>query len=298
MEKLHGILPAVVTPFGRDLSFAPARFEELLGTLFAAGVHGVYVCGHTGEGRLQPVAQRKHVAETAVRCAPPGRAVVVHVGAAQLEDARELARHASAIGATAVSSLPPPGASPDQIREYYRGLSDSCELPLLLYYFPELCPALADFALLSDLLPLSHVVGLKFTDFDLFRLWKLRRAGHLVFNGRDEVLAAGLLMGASGGIGGFYNLVPELFLRVWNSAQEGRWEEARAVQRQINELVDIVLGFPLIGAIKQILAWSGIDCGGCLPPNRDLDTEQQSRLRELLAQSEVGRLSFAGMRLA
>jgi N-acetylneuraminate lyase len=297
VNLLNGILPAVVTPFDKQGRFAPAAFEQLLDVVFAAGVHGIYVCGQTGEGLLQPIEQRKKVAEVAVRCAPVGKTIVVHVGAAELEDAKELARHSESIGATAISSLPPVAASPDQVRTYYRGLAESCELPLLLYYFPEVCPAITDPALLTDLLKLPHVVGLKFTDFDLFRLWKMRRAGQVVFNGRDEVLSAGLLMGASGGIGTFYNLAPELFLKIWNLAQEGRWEEARPVQGQVNELIEIVLRFPMFPAIKQILSWSGIDCGGCLPPNRNLSADEQSRLRKLLAQSEVGRVHFAGTNL-
>lgn len=51
-----------------------------------------------------------------------------------------------------------------------------------------------------------------------------------MFNGRDEVLIAGLLMGASGGIGSFYNLVPELFLQIYEAGCIGHWEEARGAQ--------------------------------------------------------------------
>ena len=48
-----GILPAVVTPFDSEGRFQERAFERLLGRLYAAGVHGVYVCGTTGEGVLQ-----------------------------------------------------------------------------------------------------------------------------------------------------------------------------------------------------------------------------------------------------
>lgn len=89
-----------------------------------------------------------------------------------------------------------------------------------------------------------------------------------------------------------------LFLKIWELAQEGRWEEARVVQGHVNELIEIVLRFPVFAAIKQILAWSGLNCGGCLPPNHNLSREEQSLLRQQLVQSEVGRMSFAGMRLA
>ena len=45
------------------------------------------------------------------------------------------------------------------------------------------------------------------------RLHQVHQTGMVVFNGWDEVFAAGMFMGADGGIGTFYNLVPELFLK-------------------------------------------------------------------------------------
>jgi N-acetylneuraminate lyase len=207
----EGILPAVVTPFDAEMRFAPAALEALLERLFATGIHGVYVCGQTGEGGRQPVAQRKLVAETAVRSTPRGRAVVVHVGGGSLADAIELARHAARAQAHAVSSLPPAGQDdPRAILEYYRALAAASDLPLLVYYFPDISPAIRSRELVFDLVALPNVIGLKFTDFNLYLLAQLRRQGVIVFNGRDEVLLAGLLMCASGGIGSFYNLVPEL----------------------------------------------------------------------------------------
>src|SRR5438445_12984281 len=107
--SLNGILPAVVTPLDADEQFAPAPFEALLESLYAAGVDGVYVCGGTGEGLLQTVDQRKLVAEAAVRNSPKAKLVVVHVGSHRTADAVDLADHASRIGAAAVSALPPAG---------------------------------------------------------------------------------------------------------------------------------------------------------------------------------------------
>ena len=68
----------------------------------------------------------------------------------------------------------------------------------------------------------------------------MTRPGQSVFNGRDEVLAAGLLMGASGGIGTFYNLLPDLFVRIYTAATAERWEDARAAQLRVNTLIRAV----------------------------------------------------------
>ena len=138
----HGILPAVVTPLNDEGAFCQGTFEALLEALYATGIHGLYVCGQTGEGMMQPVAQRKRVVEAAARCSPPGKQVIVHVGASATAEAIDLARHAAGIGATAVSSLPPVGSySFAEIRTYYEAVAAASDLPLLVYYFPDICPS-------------------------------------------------------------------------------------------------------------------------------------------------------------
>ena len=133
---LQGVLPAVVTPLTRNEDFAADSFELLLEKLYAAGTHGIYVCGQTGEGLSQPLEMRKRVAELAVKSSARDKTVVVHIGAGRTADAVELARHAARIGAHAVSSLPPEARfSFDEVREYYAAIAAASNLPLLVYYF-------------------------------------------------------------------------------------------------------------------------------------------------------------------
>lgn len=291
-SSLRGILPATITPLDETGRFVPAVFEELLNRLYDAGVHGVYVCGTTGEGMLQSVEQRRAIVETAVSCTPRGRHVIVHVGAASLDEAVALAVHAARAGAHGISSLPPTSAQfafADVFR-YYEALARASELPLLVYYFPEVSQSIATADQLEVLCALPNVVGVKFTDFDLYRMASVVRPERSVFNGRDEVLAAGLLMGACGGIGTFYNVLPDLFGRIYTAAAAGEWEEARAVQQRVNALIRIALQYPIFPAVKQILTWSGLDVGVCLPPRARLDADQQTRLRDDLATAGFGDL--------
>lgn len=285
-----GVFPAVITPFTSGRQLAADAFERLLDRLYSAGCDGIYVCGQTGEGLLQSPELRRQVAEAAVRFSPAGKRVIIHVGASSTEDTVELARHAERAGAAAVSSLPPMGGySFTDVRAHYQELAAATGLPVFVYYFPEVAPSIATLAHIFDLCSIPNIAGLKFTDFDLYKLSEIKRAGKTVFNGRDEVFAAGLLMGADGGIGSIYNLVPELFVELYSMARQGRWAEARSVQVRINELISILLRFPLIPAIKTLVTASGIDCGDCLPPRRMLTPEQRRDMQTALERS-----SFSG----
>ena len=152
-----------------------------------------------------------------------------------------------------------------------------------MYYFPEFSRSVSTLEQMLELCSIPGVVGLKYRVFDLYRLSLVRRAGPVIFNGRDEVFVAGLLMGADGGIGSFYNLVPRLFVEVYELARSGKWAEARAVQDRINSLIQTVLRFPMLAAVKYLLTVSGIDCGVPVLPRRVLSAEEVVRLREELA---------------
>lgn len=294
MTRFQGILPAVITPFDAAGRFRADSFERLLGRCYAAGVDGVYVCGQTGEGLQQSSEQRKRVAEVAAQCSPQDKTIIVHTGAMSTAEAVDLTKHAARIGAHAVSALPPIGNySFAEIKAYYTAIASASDLPLLIYYFPAYAPSVNSLDLILELCAIPNVCGLKFTSNDLFLLSEVKKSGATVFYGTDEMLLAGLVMGADGGIGSFYNVAPELFVRLWTLTRKGEWEQARTMQQQINELLAIGLRFPVHPAVKAMIARRGIDCGKCLPPRRHLTAEEETWLDEMIAGSDFVATLFA-----
>jgi N-acetylneuraminate lyase len=286
--KFGGVLPAVVTPFDDGGNFDERAFERLVEFLYAAGIDGLYVCGQTGEGMQQPPAQRRRVAEAAVRLSPPGKQVIIHVGAQNTAIACDLARHAESAGAAAVSSLAPSGPySFDEVVAYYETLARTTSLPLFVYHFPAGSPVIRTIEHIERICQIPRVIGLKFTDMDLYMLGELKRTGAVIFNGADEVFAAGLLMGADGGIGSFYNIVPRLFVEAFQAARRGDWERARCHQSMINRIIRIGLRYPGHSAIKQMLAMMGLDCGQCLAPRRPLAPQEERQMRADLIALEL-----------
>jgi N-acetylneuraminate lyase len=286
MNNLHGVLPALITPLHNDGSLNETALAALLERLYAAGCHGVYVAGNTGEGLLLSLEMREHLASIVRRLSPADRSVVVHIGTLTTGDSLRLARHAASIGATAISSLPPAGPySFADLKTFYATLAANCPLPLLVYFFPEVAPAIRTYAHLAELCEIPNVAGLKFTDFDFYTLSRLKVLGKTVFNGRDEAFACGMLMGADGGIGSFYNIAPRLFVDLYDAARAGDWVKARTLQERINLLISIVLAYPIFPALKRILEWQGISAGPCVAPRQALLPAQEDQLRAELRSS-------------
>jgi len=171
--------------------------------------------------------------------------------------------------------------------DFYRALAASADLPFFAYYFPAAGSESLSYDQLAEICALPGVTGLKFTDYNLYVLSLLARDGNIIFNGRDEVLAAGLLLGAHGGIGSVYNLVPGWFVELYAHARASRWAEARAIQDRINDLIRILLRFPFLPALKRILGWDDIECGPVVRLRSGLTPDQEAELRSALEPLEI-----------
>ena len=286
--QIKGILSAIVTPFDAQDNFNASAFERLLSFVYSQGVHGIYVCGQTGEGLQQPISQRKKVAEAAVKFSPSEKIVMVHVGAMNTTDAVDLARHAASIGAHAISALPPIGNySFAEIKAYYSTIAAAAEIPFFIYYFPAFAAAINKVEQILELCQIPNVHGLKFTDNDLFKMSEIKKSGATIFYGTDEMISAGLVMGADGGIGSFYNVMPGLFVKLYEHTQRNEWQPAQIIQKQINEIIAIGLRYPVNAAVKAMLKRMGFDCGKCLAPRRWLTEAEEQKLNDLLNESTV-----------
>ncbi len=280
MSMIRGVLPALATPIDASGVVQTAPLEALIARLYSAGVHGLYVGGQTGEGWQLDTVQRRRLAEIAVRNSPKEAEVMIHVGAMRLEEAAELARHAGKIGAAAVSSLPPPGAGNGaELLDWYGRLAEASPLPLYVYYFPSLSPAVRSCADLLALCELPNVAGLKYTGDNLDWMSELVRAGANVLFGRDEVLASALLLGAHGGIGTFYNLVPEWLVEIYSESQAGRWSAAARTGERLRRLIRVCLRYDILSSCKTMLRWQGFNCGTVLSPRLNMTAAEEDALR-------------------
>jgi N-acetylneuraminate lyase len=233
---------------------------------------------------------RKAATECAVRCTPPGASVIVHVGTPTTDDAVQLTRHAEAAGAHYVSALPPVGNySFNEVKDYYTAIASASKLPLLVYYFPSLSKAIQTTEQVLELCAIPNVAGLKYTDSDFFRLWAIRKSGAVAFVGSDEMLVSGLIANGSGGIGSTYNLIPGSYVELFRQVKAGNWEEARKMQDKINDFIRALLIYPIHPVIKHVLLWTGINCGSCILPRRELSLDEQEILRARVLDTELGR---------
>ena len=287
MKRLEGICPAIVTPFDHAGGFDPAAMRRIVQHQLTAGVHGFYVCGGTGEGLLLSADERRAVLETVLDEVDDRAVVIAHVGAFHTADTLALARHASDAGADAIAAMPPAyfyKLDSLALERYYWAVAQVSRVPILIYNIPARTGVSVTPEVLDRMLKIDNIVGMKDSSGNIYQIGLFFSGGKrpVIFNGEDTVLLAGLLAGACGGIGATYNMMPDLFVKLWQSFQQKDLETAAKTQLRINELIDALLVVNLFAGLKQTMAWMELECGEPRTPIRPLTEEETIRLRTSL----------------
>jgi len=284
VTSFHGVWPALLTPLTADDEIDIPALRQLLDYVLGAGVHGIYVCGSTGEGILLSLAERMCLAEATVSHVAGHVPVMVHVGAPSTRDAVALAHHAQQIGASAVSSVPPfyYSVKPPGLMAHYRLIAQAAQLPVYFYNLPGATGVSITAKVMRELLALGYVQGLKYTSYNLLELRGIIEVcgDRLnIFSGPDEILLPCLVMGVQGGIGTTYNCLPHLFVDLYDAWCNGDIARAQELQFVIDRVVLTLSGYSVIPAVKVAMRFLGLSCGGPRLPLHPLADEEKTRLQ-------------------
>jgi len=289
MKKLiRGIVPALITPFDDDGELATDRVPALVGHLLEAGARGFFVCGTTGEGKAMTVPERKDMVEAAVRDVAGAVPVIAHVGATTTENAVELAKHAESIGADATASVAPIEAPKNlpAAAEHYSAIGAATELPFYVYWVA----ASADQAVTAEqfleaMASVPNFAGVKFTDTNFYLFQQLVACSEGKINavtGPDEMCLAGMVMGSDGAIGSTYNIMPRLFISMYDAFHSGDIRAAMPKQVQANRVISFLIRMGVLAGLKAILGWRGIPVGTPRPPMPSASPEALGELKRFL----------------
>jgi len=274
ITKYQGVFPAFYACYDEAGSISPERTRALAKYLLSKGVKGLYVGGSSGECIYQSVEERKLVLENVMAQVKGKLTIIAHVACNNTKDSRELAAHAESLGVDAIAAIPPIyfHLPPYGIAEYWNDISAAApNTDFIIYNIPQLAGVALTPALLEEMRKNPRVIGVKNSSMPTqdIQMWKDQGgADFVVMNGPDEQFVSGLAMGATGGIGGTYAVMPELFLKVWDLFYAGKVREAAQVQNEICRIIYKLCEAHgnLYAVMKAILKKHGVDCGGVRKP--------------------------------
>ena len=278
IQKYQGIIPAFYACYDANGEINPQAVQELTKFFIRKGVKGVYVGGSSGECIYQGVQERKLLLENVMEAAEGKLTVIAHVACNNTRDSQELARHAESLGVDAIASIPPIyfRLPEHAIAKYWNDISAAApHTDFVIYNIPQLAGVALTMPLLREMLKNPNVIGVKNSSMPVQDIQMFKDEGtkggrpFVVFNGPDEQLISGLMMGADGGIGGTYGVMPELYVKLFDLFCAGKRDEARALQYDLDNIIYALCACKcnLYASIKEALRRrEGIDLGGVRPP--------------------------------
>ena len=270
-KKYSGIIPALYACYDDEGNVSPERVRGLTRHLINKGVTGLYVGGSSGECIYQRVAERKLVLENVMAESKGEITIIAHVACNNTEDSMELAAHAETLGVDAIASIPPIYFHlPDHaVAQYWNSISAAApNTDFIIYNIPQLAGVALSVSLLQEMLKNPRVIGVKNSSSPVQDIQMFRDAGTMVFNGPDEQLLSGLAMGAIGGIGGTYAVMPELYIEIKKEFDAGNMTRALEIQNEACRIIYAMCGAKgnLYAVMKTILAKKGVVCGDVRRP--------------------------------
>ena len=270
MMKFEGIMPALITPLNPDETVNTTVLKELIAHLLEKGADGFYVGGATGEGIALRAEERMVLAEHAVAAAAGQKPCIIHVAAADFNDAIMLAKHAESVGAKGISAIPPLffQYDEDDVYNYYKRLAEAVHIPLMIYYNPAAGFDInAKFA--ARMFEVDNVTAIKWTSSNYYQMMRLKDLTHgemNIINGPDEMLLMGLNAGADGGIGSTYNFQLETIKSIYTHFKNGDIGQAHQEQMRADRVISVLLKYKTIPVTKVILEAMGFAVGNAAFP--------------------------------
>ena len=299
-NNINGVIPAMITSFNKDESINKEGIRKTVNYLISAKVDGLYITGSTGETFLMSQEEKKQAIEIIVEEVNGRVPVIAHIGSIGTKITTELGQYAEKIGVDALSALPPfyYGFSNDEIFNYYQDISNSTNLPITVYNISH--AHLMDLDMLKRLASIKNVKGVKYTAPTHFNFSKIKKEignGFKIYSGMDEMSLSGLISGADGIIGSFYNLMPELFVDIYAKIKEENINEAKKIQEKINIIIMYALsksGYPFI---KMGLNWLDVDSGYVRKPfttfvDKEIENIIKKDLKKLTDQNDLSGIKF------
>jgi 4-hydroxy-tetrahydrodipicolinate synthase len=288
-DQLHGVLPALITPFTDDGTDLDAEaLEVIVERMIGAGVGGLVPGGSTGEFTTLSHAERRGLVEITVEAAAGRVPVVAGTGALSTAETIELSVHAERGGAAAVMIVPP-FYDPLGWREllaHYRAVAERIAIPIMYYNLPGATGVTLDSDQFRELRRVGGVTSLKDTGGDAVVATELIHAGEgtpVLLNGWDTLTFAALAAGVRAVVWGAASILPEQCVALHRLLIDDiDLPAARVLWERLWPLCSFLEQHSYPAAVKAACGLLGISTGPVRGPLLSLEDADAAELRRLL----------------
>ncbi|HRV60239.1 MAG: 4-hydroxy-tetrahydrodipicolinate synthase [Solirubrobacterales bacterium] len=286
MSEFRGVITALATAFRPDGELDVQSTRKLAAYLVENGSHGLVVAGSTGESSTLEDDEKIELTRAVVDEVGPDVTVIVGSGSNDTRHSVELTKMAAEAGADAALIVTPYYVRPNRagIMGHFEAIAGgSPGFPLVAYNIPSRTGINMPPDFLAELAGIDEVKAVKqANDDDLGPI-----EGLDVLAGNDGTFLPTLKFGGAGGILVASHLDNGRMRTIWDLWQEGRHDEAEALDNQLQPLYE-AMGV----VVNPIPVKAALAARGLLPPTMRLPLveptdQERDAVEELLAGAGV-----------
>jgi 4-hydroxy-tetrahydrodipicolinate synthase len=292
LNQLRGCGTAIVTPFKRDESIDEAAYRRLVDFQIESGVDFIVACGTTGESVTMTEDEQARVVELTIETSAGRVPVVAGAGGYNTREVIEKIHRYERLGADAILSVTPYYNKPTQegLYQHYRAIADSTKLPVILYSVQGRTAVNLEPATVARLAEIENIAGIKEASGNIAQIVEIASLvdeRFKLFAGDDAVVLPVAALGGVGVVSVASNLLPRQVSDLCHASVEGRFDEARRLNRQLTPIFKAMFIESNPIPVKAALAMAGMIEEVYRLPLTPMSQANRAKLEEVLTEAGV-----------
>ena len=284
----------MITPFDADGNVDERLHRAEVRHMLGAKVHGLAVCGSTGEGHTVTTDETVRITASTTEEVQGQIPIITGIICDSTQAAIERGRAVANMGVAALQVTPVHylfRPDDDAMSRHFDQIAQATGLPVIIYNvvpWSYLSPKL----LARILREVDGVIGVKQSASDMKALadllvlvdsQELRQRGVRILSAVDALLYPSFSLGAHGAVAAILTAVPECCVELWNAVQHGNHYRAKHLHNNLLELWNAI-DYPNLPAnVKTALRLQGRDGGFPRAPMPLSSPEQEQAILQALA---------------
>ena len=246
MKDFGPVVP-IVTPCTLEGEIDLDGFSAICAEMLDAGSTGIFIAGSTGRGPWFDSSELHKLCRCASDQVKNRATLIAGCTASGLPRMLDNARSMADAGAEIVVATVPGyfHYNQSEIEKIYLKFADGSPLPVIVYDIPEFTNVKFANSMLLKLANHENIIGFKDSSADFNRFKALAEAlqhieGFHLMQGKENLLADSLRIGASGFIVSLIHLEPAPFINLYRAVHAGNYKAGSRIQAEINKVIQLV----------------------------------------------------------
>ncbi len=274
MALFQGSGVALITPFKDDLSINYNKLKELVEFHIEKGTDALIVAGTTGEASTLPDEDHIKLVAKSVEYANGRIPVIGGSGSNDTKHGIYLSKELEKVGVDGLLIVTPyyNRSNNSGYIKHYEAIANSVNIPIILYNVPGRTGVKLPVEVIKTLSEHKNIVGIKEASGDISYVAEIARVckNFPIYSGNDDMIVPVLSLGGLGVISVLANTHPEETHNICAFYLEGKVEESRKLQLNLNGYVNSLFIETNPIPIKKAMNLLGYNVGSVRQPLDEL----------------------------